>query len=269
MGVFYKTGLRPYICKLFLANFLNLLFPRMKNYGIMVIRIVLFGLLAVVAGNAKAQFDGWGSSGDVAADTASAAPAESSFAGFGWGNEKEEAKMPERKPYVRFVPPYDSMREIIYYEGVIEDENCDYCTADSLYWRARHYIVSKFGKDKTKKFILEDIKADRITMRVTIPLIVTYGQYRKFEAGQLEYKVTLRFKDYRYKYQFGNFVHIETPNGLATAATRTYHEYYMRVKKGFQNTDQYLLAADREVKEFVAGLKKSLKEPYQPDEDDW
>jgi hypothetical protein len=188
----------------------------------------------------------------------------------GWGGEKkEEAQMPVRKPYVRFNPPYDSMREIIYYEGVIEDENCEFCTADSLYWRAKKSIIAKFGKDNVKKFIVEDLKADRITLKVTVPMLVTYGEYKKFESGTLEYKVTLRFKDFRYKYQFGNFVHIQTPNGLAKDATRTYHEYYMKVKKGYQTTDQFLLAADREVKDFVATLKKSLREPYQPDEDDW
>jgi hypothetical protein len=50
---------------------------------------------------------------------------------------------------------------------------------------------------------------------------------------------------------------------------RTYHEYYMRVKKGYQTTDVFLLAADRDVKEFVEGLRKSLRGPYQPDEEDW
>jgi hypothetical protein len=43
----------------------------------------------------------------------------------------------------------------------------------------------------------------------------------------------------------------------------------MRLKKGFQQTDKYLLAAEAEVKLVVDGLKKSLREPYQPDEDDW
>jgi hypothetical protein len=43
----------------------------------------------------------------------------------------------------------------------------------------------------------------------------------------------------------------------------------MKLKKGFQATDPYLLAADREVKQLVAELTKTLKEPYQPDEDDW
>jgi hypothetical protein len=43
----------------------------------------------------------------------------------------------------------------------------------------------------------------------------------------------------------------------------------MRVKKGYQTTDVFLLAADRDVKEFVEGLRKSLRGPYQPDEEDW
>jgi hypothetical protein len=43
----------------------------------------------------------------------------------------------------------------------------------------------------------------------------------------------------------------------------------MRLKKGFQFTDRYLMAADTEVAEVVKALKKTLREPYQPDEDDW
>lgn len=235
-------------------------------------RHAMLALVMGAAGNLSAQFEDWGASGSGTdtASTDSTASTETSWTDVGWGEEKKnEPQMPVRKPYVRFNPPYDSMREIIYYEGIIEDENCEYCMADSLYWRAKKYITSKFGKEQLKKFTVEDIKADRITLRVSVPMVVKYGDYKKYEAGMLEYKVTLRFKDYRYRYQFGNFVHIESPNGLAKQSTRTYHEYYMRVKKGYQHTDQFLLAADREVKEFVEGLKKSLKEPYQPDEDDW
>jgi hypothetical protein len=62
---------------------------------------------------------------------------------------------------------------------------------------------------------------------------------------------------------------VEAEEGLSTKISRTYHEHYMRVKKGFQYTDRYLLAADFEVNDVVTGLKKTLQQPYQPDEDDW
>lgn len=268
----FKAGYRGYIRATFLADFLTLPIQRMKSTGLISIRHAVLAMIVGVTGTASAQWDDFGSSGTGTdtASTDSTASTGTSFTDLGWGEEKKnEPQMPVRKPYVRFNPPYDSMREIIYYEGIIEDENCEFCTADSLYYRAKKYIMSRFGKEQVKKFTVEDITADRITMRITVPMTVKYGEYKKFESGMLEYKVTLRFKDFRYRYQFGNFVHIESPNGLAKDATRTYHEYYMKVKKGYQNTDQFLLAADREVKEFVDGLKKSLKEPYQPDEDDW
>lgn len=271
---FSGKGSKPYLRRGILADFLTL--PIQTPMNIPRLKQILFALAFTFgcSGSTSAQWGDWGGSESTPADTTAATPAVEESGGWdgGWGDGKEETQgpqMPERKPYIRFIPPYDSLREIIYYEGIIEDENCDYCGADSLYWRAKKYMLTRFGKEELKKFVVEDKKADRITLKVTIPMVTKYGQYKSEQAGYLEYKVTLRFKDGRYKYQFGNFVHIQSPNGLAKESTRTYHEYYMKVKKGYQVTDKFLLSADREVKEFVEGLKKSLREPYQPDEDDW
>jgi hypothetical protein len=43
----------------------------------------------------------------------------------------------------------------------------------------------------------------------------------------------------------------------------------MRVKRGYEATDKFLLAADREVKDMVASISYALKAPYKPEEDDW
>jgi hypothetical protein len=190
----------------------------------------------------------------------------------GWGMDggsSAEEPVAKRAPYVRFVPPYDSMREIIFYENIIEDEMCENCGADSLYWRAKKYLAKRLGKEAYKKMVIEDKVAERIVLKITTPMVCRYGQYNKKQEGMLEYKLTWRFKDSRDKYQFGNFVHVEAEEGLSTKISRTYHEHYMRLKKGFQFTDRYLLAADFEVNEVVTGLKKTLQQPYQPDEDDW
>jgi hypothetical protein len=269
--VLYTKMSDLYIRAVFLADFLKKPLMRM-NYRLMrIARMAVFAMICGLAGTSKAQWGDWGGGSATGTDTAvkdSAAPYVED--GSGWGDDQSmEPQMPKRVAYKRFNPPYDSLREIIYYEGIIEDENCDFCGSDSLYWRARKFLSDRYGKENMKKFIIEDKKSDRITLKVSIPMTVRYGQYTKSEAGTLEYKVTLRFKDNRYKYQFGNFVHIESPNGLSTDASRTYHEHYMKLKKGYQATDKYLLAADREVKEIVDGLKKSLKQPFQPDEDDW
>jgi hypothetical protein len=117
--------------------------------------------------------------------------------------------------------------------------------------------------------VIEDKIAERIVLKITIPMICTYGKYNKKQEGMLEYRLSLRFKDSRYKYQFGNFVHVEVEDGLGAKISRTYHEHYMRLKKGFQFTDRYLMAADTEVAEVVKAFKKTLREPFQPDEDDW
>ncbi|MBS3914013.1 MAG: DUF4468 domain-containing protein [Bacteroidetes bacterium] len=242
----------------------------MNSNRMRIARVAAMAGFFLIAGNSNAQWGDWGSApttGDTATKDSTGPMVED---GSGWGMEEDKGpQMPKRVAYKRFNPPYDSLREIIYYEGIIEDENCDFCGSDSLYWRAMKYLTKRYGKENLKKFVVEDKKSDRITLKVSIPMVVRYGNYNKSESGTLEYKLTLRFKDNRYKYQFGNFVHIESPDGLAKDATRTYHEYYMKVKKGYQNTDKYLLSADQEVKEIVEGLKKSLKEPYQPDEDDW
>ncbi len=177
----------------------------------------------------------------------------------------------EKVVYTRFVPPYDTLREIIFYEGIIEDENCDNCMADSLYWRTKKYLGQRYGKEKfkDKNWVMENEVAKKIILRVTIPMVVQLNQYNKAVSGTMEFKLAVRFQDGRYKYQCGNFIHIQTQPGTEPKVIRTSHEYYMRLKRGFQRTDTYLLAADREVKSLVEGLRKSLRAPYQPDEDDW
>jgi hypothetical protein len=219
-------------------------------------------------------FGQWGFGADAgsADTTAKDSGATSGGGDGGWGMDgggSAEEPSIKRAPYVRFVPPYDSMREIIFYENIIEDEMCENCGADSLYWRAKKYLVQRLGKEGYKKMVVEDKLAERIVLTVTTPMVCRYGQYNKKQEGVLEYRLTLRFKDSRYKYQFGNFIHVEAEEGLSTKISRTYHEHYMRVKKGFQYTDRYLLAADFEVNDVVTGLKKTLQQPYQPDEDDW
>lgn len=233
-----------------------------------IMKKILFVLPAVVlvafSGRAHAQ-DLWDMGGGTGGDTAAVDSNDS------WGSNSGSGAVAPKAVYKRFVPPYDSMREIIFYEGIIEDENCETCGADSLYWRTKKYFTSRYGKDnlKDKKWVVEDIKGQKIILKVSVPMMVQTNAYNKRQFGTLEYKVAVRFQEGRYKYQFGNFVHVQLQPGLEAKTTRTYHEYYMRVKKGYQTSDLYLLAADREVKEIVEGLKKSLRAPYQPDEDDW
>lgn len=218
---------------------------------------------------ASAQF-GFGDPAGGAGDTAVTPTSESGgFGGFGGSEGSEGEVVVKKAPYKRFIPPYDTMREIIFYENIIEDEECENCNADSLYWRAKKYLTKRLGKEAIKKMVIEDKPAERLVLKIMVPMMTTNGTFTKKQEGELEYRLTLRFKDGRYKYQFGNFVHVEPMDGVSGKVNRTYHEHYMRLKKGFQQTDKFLLAAEAEVSAVVDGLKKSLREPYQPDEDDW
>lgn len=216
-------------------------------------KVFLFLFSLMVCGSVSGQWDFGGGSTDTAN-------------GGGWG---DSASKPKKTPYVRFVPPYDSMREIIFYEGVVENEDCDMCTADSLYWRAKRFLTKKYGKSVFKKMLIEEKPGHHITVVVTIPLVVLNGKYSKVAKGMLEYKFVLRFQDSRFKYQFGNFVHLQSGEGLVGNPTKTYHEYYMRVKRGYEATDKFLIAADTEVKDMVTGITRALRAPYKPEEDDW
>lgn len=238
-------------------------------------KAVLSCLILLVCSLTPSKAQEWGSdwrspgSGDSTSRDSTAPPMGSG----GWGEPEQspDVQVKPRVPYKRFVPPYDSLREIIYYSGVVDDENCETCGADSLYWRAMRYLTKRFGKDnmKDKAWVMENVVGNKIVMKVTVPMMVQTNSFNKRQSGMIEYRLALRFQESRYKYQFGNFVHVEVERGAEARMIRTYHEYYMRVKKGYQNTDIYLLAADRDVKEFVEGLKRALRGPYQPDEEDW
>lgn len=262
-----KNPAFPYFRPPFLATFLKKTlrksFDKVKEI-VRVAALLIMGLLMKInPGMAQDWGGGWGTT-----DTSVSDSTVTASSGWGTGEESSPSK-PAPPPYVRFMPPFDTLRELVFYEGIIEDEECMTCGTDSLYLRARKYFLNKLGKENFKKYVIEDKKNERLVLRIVIPMMVVNNDFNKQEVGQLEYKVTLRFKDGRYKYQFGNFVHIQTAPGPEGKTTRTYHEYYYKAKRGFKITDKYLMAADREVKSVVAELTKNLREPYQPDEDDW
>ncbi len=236
------------------------------------LRVVLVGFLLILSGMLQAQ---WGS-GDDDKDVESALKTDSSGTGEagGWSNGSGEGGSGEtqgikKKPYVRFVPPYDSLRELIFYEGIVEDEECETCTEDSLFVRAKRYLMRRYGKKEYKKFVVEEKPNSLIYLKVKVPMVVQNGNNSKSRNGDLDYVLVLRFKESRYKYQFGNFSHTLLPQGLNSTQVKTYHEFYMKSKRGYETSDKYLIAADKEVKQIVDGLKASLKAPYVPDEDDW
>ncbi len=235
-----------------------------------IMRVLLVGLFLISFGESGAQ---WGS-GEEDKDATSKTDSTGAGDVGGWSGGSNEGGTGEsqgikKKPYVRFVPPYDSLRELIFYEGIVEDEECETCTEDSLFVRAQRYLMKRYGKKDYKKFVVEEKPNSLIYLKVKVPMVIQNGNNSKSRNGDLDYVLVLRFKESRYKYQFGNFAHTLLPQGLNSTQVKTYHEFYMKAKRGYETSDKYLLAADKEVKSIVEGLKASLKAPYVPDEDDW
>lgn len=239
-----------------------------KNKLCLIVAVAFFML---ISNSALAQWD------TPATDTASKDSGVSSGGGWGGGDDawggsgggKASEKPIEYKQYNRFIPPYDSLRDLIYYEGIIELADPISPNPDTLWTRVKNFLNKRYGKENVKKFVVEEKKPDKMTLKITIPMVVSKGQYAKSEQGMLEFKLVIRLKDGdRLKYQASNFVHVTTPSGTIGKSVRTYHEFYMKVKKGYQATDGFLLAADKEIKTFGDGLKKAVQDPYNPEEED-
>jgi hypothetical protein len=170
----------------------------------------------------------------------------------------------------RFQAPYDSLRELIYYSNVVEDPNCNECTADSLYIRALRYFKGRFGEKTFKEITQEAKPGNKLTVLLKVPLVTKPQLNVVIKEGFVEYKLILRFQDNRFKYEFSNFVHIRDVQGAAGGQSRTYAEYYRMAKTYTRANDLYLIGMDMEVKQTVANLTKALREKWKPeDEDDW
>lgn len=182
------------------------------------------------------------------------------------GTLKEDApKKPEKKPYVRIVMPYDTISELITYTEIIEQPDS---YVDSLYLRAKKYL-ERYGKLKQKDFT-EDLLYEKIVTDVTVPLVIRVNKYSKVRNGDLKFKLTIRFKDGRYKYDVNNLVHLLPPSNLGKKTQQyVYCEYYMTSTRNIIGSDQILRAADFQVQKIIGEIKKALKEPVLVDEDDW
>lgn len=191
------------------------------------------------------------------------------------------------KKYERFMPPIDTITELVTYVGIVpfkplENDVYDGGTIDSLYWRAKKYLMEKYIKDyranSKKEFVfpkdmlVEDVKPDgengRIIIRPTIPLLVKNNNYSYTQTGTLTFKVEIRVKEDKYKYKFTNFVHNTTEKGTEKPI-KTYVEYYTKIAKGYKGTDMILIAIDRMVKDVVKDLYKVMKDPVVVDPDDF
>lgn len=192
------------------------------------------------------------------------------------------------KKYERFKAPMDTITELVTYMGIVPfkpmpNDVYDGGTIDSLYMRAKLYLMQKYIKDYRasnnpkdnifpKDILIEDMKPDgengRIVIKPTVPLYISSNSFTKKEWGTLTFKIEIRVKEDKYRYKFTNFVHNTVEKG-SEKPTKTYIEYYANNTRGFKSTDQVLIAIDKMVKDIVKDLSKVMKDPIVIDQDNF
>lgn len=202
--------------------------------------------------------------------------------------QKEEEKPITYKRYERFVPPMDTITDLVTYMGIVPftplpNDVYDGGTIDSLYLRAKIYLLKRYIKDYResknpkdnvfpKDILIEDFKPDgengRIIIKPTVPLYVSTNSYTKAQWGTITFKIEIRVKEEKYKYKFTNFVHNTVEKG-SEKPIKTYVEYYANTNRGYKSTDQILIAIDRMVKEMVKELASIMRDPIVLDPDDF
>ncbi len=203
-------------------------------------------------------------------------------------SQPEFDKKPEFKPYQRFKAPVDTVTELVTYIGVVPftpmvNDVYDGGTVDSLYWRAKKYLMQKYIKDYRagksakdmvfpKEMLIEDYKPDgdvgRIIIKATAPLIVKHNPFSSTQNGTVTFRLEIRVKDDKYKYRFTNFVHNTTEKGTEKPI-KTYIEYYVNNNRGVKGTDTILISIDTMVKDILKDLYKVMKDPVVIDQDDF
>jgi hypothetical protein len=203
-------------------------------------------------------------------------------------NEPEFDKKPAFKPYERFKAPMDTITELVTYTGIVPftpltNDVYDGGTIDSLYWRAKKYLMQKYIKDYRagksskdmvfpKDMLIEDYKPDgdvgRIIIKVNAPLMVKNNPYSTSQNGTVTFKIDIRVKEDKYKYRFTNFVHNTIEKGTEKPV-HTYVEYYVNTNRGIRANDYVLVAIDTMVKDMLKDLYKVMKDPVVLDQDDF
>lgn len=233
---------------------------------------------------AQSQIDPFGSSNfDTAAyiDSSVTMPEEN--------NSPSVEAAPTIKPYVRIKMPYDTVTELLTYMGVVpfkpftypDNSTIESGDIDSLYVRARKYLLKKYGKapnakdpkdnifDKT--VLVKESKPDgdvgSIIITPTIPMLIYPTKYYTTEQGTLTFRIEIRVKEDKYKYKVTNFVH-HTIDKYGKPVD-TYMEYYYNSKNNPRGYDTYLISIDRLVKQMVKDLGKVMPDPIVKDEDDF
>jgi hypothetical protein len=198
-----------------------------------------------------------------------------------FGSDYEEIKQEPvfvRQAYVRFLPPYDSLREMVTYSGTIEVVDAeDYeVEVDTIYARAKIWMKEEFGSKKLKKMTKIDglnEKASeteyKVVLRGTFPCIVEQNKFTKTQDGDIQFKMEVRFRDGRYRYRINNLVHVSPLAAGEKDHEQTYFEYYMKSEDNVRGGDVVLLAADKKINEMIDELRKNCQTNPIEEDDDW
>lgn len=250
-------------------------------------RISVF-VIALAASTASAQTDSDPFGSDYNFDSTSYSDSSYDYNyEYDYNESPEQPAAPQFKKYERFKPPIDTITNLVTYTGIVPftplmNDVYDGGTIDSLYWRAKKFLMQKYMKDYREKapkdmvfpkdLLIEDFRPDgengRVIIRPTVPLYVKNNSFSKTPMGTLTFRIEIRVKEEKYKYKFSHFVHNTVEKGTEKPI-KTYAEFYANNTRGFKGTDQILIAIDNMVKEIVKELAKIMKDPVVIDPDDF
>ena len=181
-------------------------------------------------------------------------------------SESDELSQPVRKPYIRFIAPFDSITELVTYSEIINEEEAG---TDSLYWRAKRWLKHEF-KGANKVVIKKDDKKEfKVVMVAEFPLYMEANKFSKALNGKVVFDFEMRFKEGRFKYKINNLVHVVEPPPGEDKQIKTYFEFYRKSTINPRGNDAVLIAADKKIQSMVKNMKKYCKEPIFVDDDDW
>jgi Domain of unknown function (DUF4468) with TBP-like fold len=198
---------------------------------------------------------------------------------FGGSNTSSEPtpKKIIRKPYVRFIPPYDSTRELIIYQAVIEvfDKEGYEVEIDTVYGRAQAWLQGEFGKELKKVISMNDLNENssemeyKIKVQADFPCVIKPNEFTEYQNGVVKYDMEIRVRDGRYRYAIKNLVHIAEPRAGEKEGVKTYFEYLMKTEDDVRNGDEVLIAADIKITAMMDALKRACHTAPEEEEDDW
>ncbi|MCB9262379.1 MAG: hypothetical protein H6607_08400 [Flavobacteriales bacterium] len=199
--------------------------------------------------------------------------------GGGGGSDHIVAKKIERPEYTRFIPPYDSVRQLIIYKEVVEvkDQFGDEHDIDTINFRTHKWMEEEFGKQLKTVVKMDGINDNpdlsdeehKIVIHSSFPCVIKPNEHAEVVSGVIEYDMEIRIRYGKYRCTFLNLVHVADVKPGEKEGERTYFEYLMKAKQNVKQSDRYMIAADRTIHEMMEELKKVCQQNPIPEEDEW